>query len=101
MFTKYPFEVWDALEESAARDGFDPLLRPIYFRFLTPLSIHLPMREGVDVAVYEVSSEGENGSTNVFESLAVTGVMTLGIDHVNLLGDTIGSIVWHKGGIFK
>lgn len=52
------------------------------------------MREGVNVAVYEVSVEGENGSTNVFESLAVTGVMTLGIDHVNLLGDTIGSIIY-------
>ncbi|ODM20664.1 hypothetical protein SI65_03717 [Aspergillus cristatus] len=102
LFTKYFFEVWDALEESAARDGFDPLLlRPTYFRFLTLLSIHVFMREGVDVAVYEVGVGGENDSTNVFESPAVTGVTTLGIDHVNVLGDTIGSIAWHKSGIFK
>ncbi|OJJ85115.1 uncharacterized protein ASPGLDRAFT_147873 [Aspergillus glaucus CBS 516.65] len=102
LFTKYFFEVWDALEESAVRDGLDPsILKPTYFRFLTLLSIHVFMREGVDVAVYEVGVGGENDSTNVFEKPAVTGITTLGIDHVNVLGDTIDSIAWHKSGIFK
>lgn len=102
LFTKYFFEVWDALEESAVQDGLDPsILKPTYFRFLTLLSIHVFMREGVDVAVYEVGVGGENDSTNVFEKPAVTGITTLGIDHVGVLGDTIDSIAWHKSGIFK
>lgn len=30
-----------------------------------------------------------------------TGVTSLGIDHVTVLGNTLESIAWHKGGIFK
>lgn len=102
LFTKYFFEVWNALEESAVRDGFDPsILKPTYFRFLTLLSIHVFMREGVDVAVYEVGVGGENDSTNVFEKPVVSGITSLGIDHVGVLGHTIDSIAWHKSGIFK
>lgn len=29
------------------------------------------------------------------------GVSSLGIDHTNLLGDTMEKISWQKGGIFK
>lgn len=38
-FTKYFFEVWDALESSALREGLDPALKPSYFRFLTLMSL--------------------------------------------------------------
>lgn len=31
----------------------------------------------------------------------VCGVSSLGIDHVNVLGNTIHEIAWNKGGIFK
>jgi len=31
----------------------------------------------------------------------VCGVSSLGIDHTNVLGNTIESIAWHKAGIFK
>ncbi|KAE8161502.1 Mur ligase [Aspergillus tamarii] len=72
-FTKYFFEVWDALESSALlREGLDP-----------------------------VGVGGENDSTNVIVQPAVTGITTLGIDHVDLLGNTVDKIAWHKAGIFK
>ncbi|KAE8413856.1 Mur ligase [Aspergillus pseudocaelatus] len=100
-FTKYFFEVWDALESSTLREGLDPALKPRYFRFLTLMSFHVFMREGVDVAIYEVGVGGEDDSTNVIVQPAVTGITTLGIDHVNLLGNTIDKIAWHKAGIFK
>ena len=100
-FTRYFFEVWNALESSAIRDGIDPALKPSYFRFLTLMSFHVFLREDIDVAIYEVGVGGELDSTNVVERPAVTGITSLGIDHVAALGDTIDKIAWHKAGIFK
>jgi folylpolyglutamate synthase len=101
LFTKYFFEVWNALERSAAAEGLDPKHKPVYFRFLTLMSFHVFMREGVDAAIYEVGVGGEWDSTNIIEQPVVTGITTLGIDHVEVLGDTIDKIAWHKAGIFK
>ena len=101
IFTKYFFEVWDALEQSAIEDRGDPRMKPVYFRFLTLLSFHIFLNEGVDVAIYEVGVGGAWDSTNIVEKPAVTGITTLGIDHVSVLGDTIEKIAWHKAGIFK
>lgn len=101
QFTKYFFEVWDALESSAVKEGIDPAHKPTYFRFLTLMAFHVFMREGVDAAVFEVGVGGEVDSTNVIPQPSVTGITTLGIDHVATLGDTIDKIAWHKAGIFK
>lgn len=100
-FTRYFFEVWDALEDSAAREGRDPQHKPTYFRFLTLLCFHVFIREQVDIAIFETGVGGEWDSTNIIEIPAVTGITTLGIDHVIQLGDTIDKIAWHKSGIFK
>ena len=100
-FAKYFFEVWDAIENSAKREGRDPQHKPVYFRFLTLLSFHVFIREQVDTAIFEVGVGGAWDSTNIIEVPAVTGITTLGIDHVAVLGDTIDKIAWHKGGIFK
>ncbi|PGH04327.1 hypothetical protein AJ79_07107 [Helicocarpus griseus UAMH5409] len=112
QFAKYFFEVWDALEyavtviassNTAGNDGTPQakLLKPTYFRFLTLLSFHVFLRENVDVAIYEVGVGGERDSTNVIAQPVVTGITTLGMDHMNALGHTIDKIAWHKAGIFK
>ncbi|KAI9654942.1 MAG: Folylpolyglutamate synthetase [Bathelium mastoideum] len=100
-FTQYFFEVWDGLENAAKRRGTDTRVKPVYFRFLTLLSFHVFVREQVDVAVYEVGVGGQFDSTNVVARPTVTGVTSLGIDHVQVLGSTIEEIAWHKAGIFK
>lgn len=100
-FTKYFFEVWDRLEESAMKEGRDKADKPVYFRFLTLVAFHAYLREGVDTAVIEVGIGGEYDSTNVIEKPTVVGITSLGIDHVGVLGDTIGEIAWHKAGVFK
>ena len=101
VFAHYFFEVWDALEASAARDGRDASQKPNYFRFLTLMSFHVFLQEDVDTAIYEVGIGGAWDSTNIIEQPAVTGITALGIDHVAVLGDTIEQITWHKSGIFK
>jgi folylpolyglutamate synthase len=100
-FAKYFFEVWDRIEESAEKEGLDPKDKPVYFRFLTLMAFHTYLREGVGTAIFEVGVGGEYDSTNIIEKPTVTGITSLGIDHVGVLGDTIEVIAWHKAGVFK
>lgn len=102
VFAGYFFDVWRALEAGATAAGEEPgAAKPSYFRFLTLLSLHVFVREGVDAAIYEVGVGGELDATNVFAAPAATAVTTLGIDHVATLGHTIDGIAWHKAGILK
>lgn len=113
-FTTYFFELWNRLSDAARREGDKipegddlgadgPSTKPFYFRFLTLLALHTFLREGVRSAVIECGIGGEYDSTNVLPPEAVTAsaVTQLGIDHVNMLGDTVDKIAWHKAGIFK
>lgn len=105
VFAKYFFEVWDRLEEAAAKAGHqDPKsteTKPVYFRFLTLMALHAYMQEKVGTAVLECGIGGEYDSTNILVKPSATGVTSLGIDHTAMLGDTIESIAWHKAGVFK
>lgn len=100
-FTKYFFEVWDRLDLYNAKEGLGPTDKPPYFRFLTLMSLHAFLSEGVDAAVYEVGVGGEYDATNIIAQPAATGISMLGIDHVAVLGHTIEEIAWHKAGILK
>jgi folylpolyglutamate synthase len=64
------------------------------------VSLHIFMRENVDFAVYETHCGGEYDCTN-FLSPFVTGITTIGMDHVRALGPAIEDIAWHKAGILK
>ncbi|KAB5519402.1 hypothetical protein DKX38_023721 [Salix brachista] len=55
----------------------------------------------VDVSIIEVGLGGRNDSTNVIEKPVVCGITSLGMDHTETLGNTIGQIASHKAGIFK
>ncbi|PNY18815.1 Folylpolyglutamate synthase [Tolypocladium capitatum] len=103
LFARYFFEVWDRLGSStAAADDRVPLgTRPLYGRYLTLMSWHAFLQEGIDVAVYETGIGGEYDATNLVERPVVAGISTLGIDHVLVLGDTLEKIAWHKAGIMK
>ncbi|KAJ8070391.1 hypothetical protein OCU04_000767 [Sclerotinia nivalis] len=100
LFAKYFFEVWDRLEAAAASSS-EPFEKPVYFRYLNLMSYHVFLQEGVDAAIYEVGVGGEYDSTNIVDRPAVTGISSLGIDHVFTLGETIDKIAWHKAGIQK
>ncbi|KAL8700610.1 MAG: hypothetical protein Q9201_005352 [Fulgogasparrea decipioides] len=103
QFAKYFFETWDRLEETARARGepTDKTAKPSYFRFLTLMAFHTYMREEVDTAIIECGIGGEYDSTNIIVHPSVTGITSLDIDHVQLLGNTIEEIAWHKAGIMK
>ncbi|XP_034224928.1 folylpolyglutamate synthase isoform X6 [Prunus dulcis] len=64
---------------------------------LERMSIYLK----VDVAIIEVGLGGRRDSTNVIKEPIVCGITSLGMDHVEALGNTLGQIASHKAGIFK
>ncbi|KAK0657729.1 Mur ligase [Cercophora newfieldiana] len=102
LFAKYFFQVWDRLESSdTGKELVEPGTKPIYARYLTLMSYHVFLSEGVDAAVYETGIGGEYDATNVVERPVASGISTLGIDHVYVLGQTVDKIAWHKGGIMK
>ncbi|KIE01301.1 Folylpolyglutamate synthase, partial [Metarhizium majus ARSEF 297] len=102
LFAKYFFQVWDRLGESnACPEDAAPGSRPLYARYLTLMSWHAFLQEGVDCAVYETGIGGEFDATNIVERPVASGISTLGIDHVFVLGDTVDKIAWHKAGIMK
>ncbi|KAF8456552.1 Mur ligase [Terfezia claveryi] len=104
LFARYFWDVWDRLGHAAEERGTEDVggvVRPMYFRFLTLMAFHVFVSEGVGAVVLEVGIGGEFDSTNIVEQPVCTGVARLGIDHVAVLGETLGEISWHKAGIFK
>ncbi|KAJ7276543.1 FolC bifunctional protein [Mycena haematopus] len=99
-FTKFFFEVWDRITENKSRVETTPD-KPGYFRFMTLVAYHTFLSLKVDVTILEVGVGGTYDSTNIVPKPVATGITSLGIDHVTVLGATLGEIAWHKGGIFK
>ena len=71
-----------------------------FFEATTAMAFHYFAESGVDVAVVETGLGGRLDSTNVVRPL-VAGVTSIGIDHVEYLGDTREAIAAEKAGIFK
>lgn len=74
---------------------------PAYFRFLTLLGFRIFSRAKVECLVLEVGLGGRLDATNLVRSPAACGVTSLGLDHVDVLGDTLAKIAREKAGIFK
>ena len=71
-----------------------------FFEATTALAFEWFARAGADVAVIETGLGGRLDATNVVAPV-VSGVSTIGLDHMELLGDTIEAIAAEKAGIFK
>ncbi|XP_041374151.1 folylpolyglutamate synthase, mitochondrial-like [Gigantopelta aegis] len=98
-FCSYFFDVYDKIEP-ILKDLHDKKF-PRMFLFHTTMAFTVFIKEKVDVAVMEVGIGGQFDWTNVIRSPVVCGVTSLGLDHLDMLGDTIEKIAWHKAGIFK
>ncbi|KAI9380152.1 hypothetical protein POPTR_016G041800v4 [Populus trichocarpa] len=96
-FLLYFWNCWNQLKEHETED----LPMPPLFQFLTVLAFKVFVCEQVDVSIIEVGLGGRNDSTNVIEKPVVCGITSLGMDHTETLGNTIGQIASHKAGVFK
>ncbi|XP_020691011.1 folylpolyglutamate synthase isoform X1 [Dendrobium catenatum] len=96
-FLLHFWECWHQLKAKCVKD----LPMPTLFQFLTLLAFKIFLSEKVDVAILEVGLGGRFDSTNVVKEPVVTGITSLGMDHMEILGDTIEKIAFEKAGIFK
>jgi dihydrofolate synthase / folylpolyglutamate synthase len=71
-----------------------------FFELTTALAFDWFVKQNVDIAVIETGLGGRLDSTNVLTPRVAT-VTSIGLDHTDLLGDTLESIAREKAGIFK
>ncbi|KAF8402983.1 hypothetical protein HHK36_011077 [Tetracentron sinense] len=96
-FLAYFWWCYNRLKEKTNED----IPMPTYFRFLALLAFKIFSAEQVDVAILEVGLGGKFDATNVVQAPIVCGISSLGYDHMEILGYTLGEIAGEKAGIFK
>ena len=88
--TEYVKPLADAMEES-----------PTEFELVCAIAFEYFKRKQCDVVVLEVGLGGEFDATNVISTPEVAVITYIGLDHTDVLGNTIEEIAQAKAGIFK
>lgn len=79
-------------------DGYP---QPSEFEVVTAIGFQYFHEEKVDIIVLEVGMGGRLDATNVIKESEVTIITTIGLDHIQYLGDTIEAIAYEKAGTIK
>lgn len=95
-----PIAEKDVIAFVADNKGIFERIRPSFFEMTVALAFKYFADEKVDVAVIEVGLGGRLDSTNIINpDLSV--ITNIGLDHTDLLGDTLQKIATEKAGIIK
>ena len=89
--------VWEFMEQW--RETFDHLDLS-FFEITTILALQWFADENVDVVVLETGLGGRLDSTNIVTPI-LSIITNIGLDHCDLLGDTLPEIAFEKAGIIK
>ncbi len=71
------------------------------FEVTTAVALHLFATVPADLLVLEVGLGGRFDATNVVDAPVATAITSIGMDHMDFLGDTLGKIAFEKAGIIK
>ena len=94
-------ELTDAVWPHHIANAADPDAGPAtLFEYLTAMGFQCFAEDGVDVSVIEVGLGGRLDATNVVPP-EVSVITPVSLDHMAILGDTIGEIAADKAGIIK
>ncbi len=94
-------ELTDAVWPHHLDNAADPEAGPAtLFEYLTAMGFQCFAEDGVDVSVIEVGLGGRLDATNVVTP-EVSVITPVSLDHMAILGDTIGEIAADKAGIIK
>ncbi len=74
---------------------------PTIFEFLTAMAFCYFYYNNIDIAIIEVGLGGRYDATNIISSPILSIITSIGIDHVEYLGDTLEKISMEKAGIIK
>ena len=75
-------------------------IEPSFFEITVAMAFAYFAKEKVDVAVIEVGLGGRFDSTNIITP-ELSIITNIGMDHMNILGDTLEKIAFEKAGIIK
>ncbi|GAB5536465.1 MAG: Mur ligase family protein [Rubricoccaceae bacterium] len=92
-------EAWIEAATERYADTFERI-GPSFFEATVALSFLYFAEQAVELAVIEVGLGGRLDATNVVEP-AVTAITHIGLDHTDLLGDTLAAVAREKAGIAK
>ena len=84
--------------EEMVKDG---LSHPTMFEIETALSFLYFLDKKVDVVLLETGMGGRLDATNVVKKPIATVIASIGMDHMQFLGDTLEKIASEKAGIIK
>ena len=74
---------------------------PTQFEMITACALLWFAREKCDIAVLEVGLGGRFDATNVIDEPEAAVIMNIGLDHTQVLGETVEQIAFEKAGIIK
>lgn len=97
QLAKYGSDVLDAAEALKAERGY----RSTPFELGTALAFHTFRQEQAEIMVMETGLGGRLDATNVVPKPAVCAITAIGMDHMQMLGDTVEQIAGEKAGIMK
>ena len=76
-------------------------MKPTVFEFITVMAFIYYEREKCDIVVLEAGIGGEHDSTNVIPTSVASVIMSVSLDHTEMLGDTVEKIAEEKSGIIR
>ena len=90
------------LSAEAVKAAADAMVdQPTEFEIITAMAFWYYARKKCDVVVLEVGLGGRIDATNVIPAPEVAVITNLGLEHTEILGDTIEKIAFEKAGIIK
>lgn len=75
--------------------------KPTEFELVTCIAMEYFARHKCDIVILEVGMGGEFDSTNIIRTPEAAVITNIGLDHVEVLGDTLEKIAQAKVGIIK
>lgn len=74
---------------------------PRVFEILTAVAFLFFKKHDCDIVVLEVGMGGRLDATNIIDKSLVSIIMNIGLEHTEILGDTLKKIAFEKAGIIK
>lgn len=97
LFMEAFHKVMDTVKE-AEKDG---IFHPTYFEVLFLIGMIVFEKEQVEYLVLETGLGGKKDATNAVDNQMISIITSIGLDHVEYLGDTHAAIAGEKAGIMK
>lgn len=74
---------------------------PTEFETLTAIAFLFYKNKNCDLVVLEAGMGGRHDSTNIIKNTVLSVIVSIGLDHVDYLGNTLEEIAYEKAGIIK